>query len=289
MLQRLRKRFGFTLIELLVVIAIIGILIGLLLPAVQKVREAANRTRCQNNLKQAGLAIHNYASTYQDKLPGVLTYYGNPDGWSTFWYKLLPYIEEDAIYRASQNTGACWNNNNYLRTIPKKLCCPSDTSHNNGMTPSGWAGTSYAPNYYVFAEPYYPPQDPVYGQYNQVGRYGIGNIPDGSSNTVGVVERYSYVQCYGYYNTWNYPGSTYHWGWNTLQSIWGVWGAYLPAFGQPYTSCYSYYYSPTGAHPGTCLVLLMDGSVRPVSASVGGTTWSYVVQPADGNVIGSDW
>jgi len=299
MLYLLRKHRGFTLIELLVVIAIIAILIGLLLPAVQKVREAAARMTCSNNLKQLGIAIHNYASANQDKLPGGVqggcsgnpTYPGSP-----FFFTLLPYIEQDNIYKNVGQSGASWGNaggTNGQTVAPiKPLLCPSDPSHNNGLGPNtGWTVTSYSRNWFMFDQG--GGQQPS-GYYFTLSKYSVGNIPDGTSNTMAITERYAYYAAYGWSGLWSHHGQDrFHWGYSQWAPVYGPWtgnnpGNYLPQIGYKYqgtNAAHPYY--PNGGHSTTIQCLAMDGSVKGVSAGVNGTTWYNYVLPDDGNVLGN--
>ncbi|MEZ6143428.1 MAG: DUF1559 domain-containing protein [Zavarzinella sp.] len=158
------NRRGFTLIELLVVIAIIAILIGLLLPAVQKVREAANRAKCTNNLKQLGVACHSYADV-NSGLPSAMIAPGggglnrttNAAGYGPNWLVLmLPYFEQDNLYRQQAASITAWmsnsNTNHNWRairgTVIKTLQCPSDSRNSAAYNGPGgnWARGNYAAN-----------------------------------------------------------------------------------------------------------------------------------------------
>jgi prepilin-type N-terminal cleavage/methylation domain-containing protein len=302
----LKVKKAFTLVELLVVIAIIAILIGLLLPAVQKVRAAAARSQCQNNLKQLGLAVQNYAGAYENRLPAITSSpsvptYGNYYG--GILVTLLPFIEQQALFNAAM-TGPTntWDNQlnpqpplppgQYVRTTPiKTYQCPSDFTLSNGWSASWvgtWMGTSYGANFQLFGSSHQ-------GTTADTPQFNIGNIPDGNSNTIAFGEEYAACGASAQKpaTLWAWPGYD-QCTCGDFQPAIGNTRAYVPAaaFLVPQIS-------PTQAscvkstaqanHPGTVQVGMMDGSVRGVSQSITQPTWQFALIPNDMQVLGSDW
>jgi prepilin-type N-terminal cleavage/methylation domain-containing protein/prepilin-type processing-associated H-X9-DG protein len=230
-----RVRSGFTLIELLVVIAIIAVLIGLLLPAVQKVREAANRLKCQNNLKQLSLAAHNHHDV-NDSFPQAFRPYGGglgyvpPPNYATCFIALLPYLEQQALYQQfvavygdAQNS--LGGPGSLTATSLSVLACPSDSGIPSPPSVQ-WPGTG---NYYGVTS-YRPNQgglniDPLSGSnslYDGViisslfGSNGVAlnspvrilDITDGTSNTILFGEFSNYDPNWPQYNL-AFSGSGY--------------------------------------------------------------------------------
>jgi prepilin-type N-terminal cleavage/methylation domain-containing protein/prepilin-type processing-associated H-X9-DG protein len=186
-------RPAFTLIELLVVIAIIAVLIGMLLPAVQKVREAANRAQCQNNLKQLGLAAVNYHDT-NNTFPAIeiIWPFNLPNGYyssaqMSSFVLLLPYLEQQTLYQAIYQNATSgspnWGADSPFAIPLSVLHCPSDPSP-AVLGPS--AVTSYRPNYASFSylDLSVLPGDGVFGLLGYGGPVSISAITDGTSQTI---------------------------------------------------------------------------------------------------------
>jgi prepilin-type N-terminal cleavage/methylation domain-containing protein/prepilin-type processing-associated H-X9-DG protein len=195
-------RSGFTLIELLVVIAIIAILIGLLLPAVQKVREAAARVKCQNNLKQLGLALHTYhdvANRYPPyRPPGIAA--TDPRRYTENWtYLLLPYIEQDNIYKQPFTTRAQYDAMVRPQVIATYLCpsvpYPSTRGSGSGLTSlTNYLGVTGRQRSDWRAPPDGVGQDTgliavVDGTGFTPMKININSVTDGTSNTIAFAER----------------------------------------------------------------------------------------------------
>ena len=312
----MRSKRGFTLVELLVVIAIIGILIGMLLPAVQQVREAARRISCANNLKQIGLAMHNYESAFQhfptggvwkgpNGLPrGNRPERGNGWAWSTF---ILSFMEQNNIFDGLELSARMSEapNRQLVSSIFGSQICPSaakQPSHfkiGNGsetfaMHDPGIAATNYVACAGAFvAGAYYDrPSDRKNGVYAEESATTFGDITDGSSNTIlaGEAIFYGIGQSRG-------PGAFFwdpRWYGGCRHNAGGRADApeSLMRIGQrrinpPEISSNSVKRNAFASyHPGGATFALADGSVHFIAETIGNNETSYN-QFSNGQVLGT--
>ncbi len=302
-------RRGFTLVELLVVIAIIGILVALLLPAVQAAREAGRRSSCSNNIKQIMLAVHNLNDTRKSLPPmsancadptsaSCLTPVNTPFGSHVYTLHaiILPYMEQSVIFDSMNLSG--YAGGQYHRVI-SSFICPSDASHSDGFgaTTNGganaWAIANYAGNNYVFGN---PPASLTY----HTGKRDMGaTCTDGLSNTVFFAEIFATCGNTGNVNA----GSTFGSLWADANGIWRPGfnlGSYKegtnistyppsPKFQvRPHYINNCNFEVPQGLHPGGIQVALGDGSVRLLSGTIADLIWQAIADPREGSSVSLD-
>jgi prepilin-type N-terminal cleavage/methylation domain-containing protein/prepilin-type processing-associated H-X9-DG protein len=316
-----RQRPGFTLIELLVVIAIIAILVALLLPAVQQAREAARRSSCKNNLKQFGLAMHNYLEVHT-RLPLCLNATNKPISVHTY---LLPYLDQAPLYQLVDfNTS--WNSpsNAVARgTEVSTFLCPSEPS---APLPAGWAGTSYRANQGSGILYGQPSTNPANGNFGMPAPNGVfisgmslklADVTDGTSNTAAFSEHpmgdFNNAQStqFDTFRPGTYPNTPDEAVEQcramdpTDLSLQGVSNVGAPWI-QSYHSTTQYFHvappndrscmfppgriatSAASFHPGGVQVVLCDGSVRFVNENIDIGIWRAVGARNSGRAIG-EW
>lgn len=292
--MRLRK--GFTLIELLVVIAVIGILVALLLPAVQQAREAARRASCKNNLKQLGLALHNYHDTHRTFPPGYLYRPGSSGenvrgfGWGAM---VLPFIEQSNLFNQFN-----WNvpifdpvNEPIRMRHLAVFLCPSDPVSADQFVEMGATPERYAMGCYVAS--FGPPdlddtQEKRDGMFSRNSRTRISDVTDGTSNTLTAGERvngpFRRAGSHGvhvtYETTWS--GAVREWTDPTDDHGHMV----LFQTGNVPNAPTSDDRDVSAPHVGVAQFLLGDGSVRPIGESVNFAVYQALSTRAGGEVIG---
>ena len=311
-------RTAFTpLIELLVVIAIIAILIALLVPAVQKVREAASRGQCQNNLKQILLALHSYHGANK-QLPSGYCYNGATDDSEATWvYFILPYIDQDALQgqvsyavleQAGPGFGQSTTTSDAIRSVSLAVfTCPSSPAPTNvGLTydPSGkgWARGNYVANGgigpMIWPASAMPPDHAVQGVFYLWSTMRLANITDGTSNTAFVSEVISVPSANGnddWRGVMHYPeGPIYQHNFTPNSSSADQFRTTM-CVSIPHAPCVGTYtawntrdviLTARSQHPGGVNVGMGDGSVRFAANTVSLQVWQAASTPQGGAPLG---
>jgi len=288
--MRMRSHRGFTLIELLVVIAIIAVLIALLLPAVQAAREAARRAGCLNNMKQIGIALHNYHDSRGVLPPGYIYSKGYPTGgfgWATM---ILPNIEQPALFNAANFSLPAWSAPNSTVCVQKiaTYICPTDYTNKDFMSREGF---NYARSSYVGS---FGPQDMDITPEDRAGLLSrnsqtrFADVTDGLSQTLAAGERTNAVYL-------TVIGSTDHYD---LETVWSGAIKEDPVDDHAHTTLFQAFAlinSPLfddrdsmSYHTGGSNYLFADGSVRFIKLTINPMIYQSLGSRAGGEVVSAD-